>query len=200
MRKLFILSIALLSFGCSTFQSRPFDPNEYSLAVSVAANATHAVHRCDSRDGDFKRYISEMNRDTFLLGEYVANKDDRESIAGAVGHVRAMTLAYALAGAHSSAYCRHKLSNVQAASRMLARSIGDMTEHDPCEGDVEKRYFMFEKSMSDGTITSEEFKDLVDDLVGMKKIDASSCSLANRQKMEDGIRFIERMVKVLTIF
>ena len=177
--------------GCSAFSSRAYDPVEYNYAVLVSANATHAVSRCQVRGDEFNAYLQKINSDTFTLMEYMANKGDSEQTLIAATQVREITQDFLANTNYSHRFCQHKLSNIQASARMLARGVGSSDKFDACKGNVQERFALFEASYKQGKITQEEFVNLSNDLLKMGAVNTASCSLENRTKLENALKLIQ---------
>ena len=77
MKQFFMILLLGLLVGCSAITARQFDPVEYNYAITIAANSTHAVHLCSTKGPDYYNYLTLMNHDSFVLTEYVANKNDK---------------------------------------------------------------------------------------------------------------------------
>jgi len=203
MNKLLPIVAALSIAGCSAFMSRAYDPVEYNYAVLIAANSTHAVSRCESRNGEYDEYdeynvyLQKINSDTFTLMEYVANKSDSEQALIAATQVREITQDFLANTNYSHRFCQHKLSNIQASARMLARGVGSTDRFDICKGNVQERFALFEASYKQNKITKEEFVDLSNDLLKMGQINTAGCSYESRTKLENTLHLIEFAIKYL---
>lgn len=201
--KLFTLLIILILTGCSTitgmFTARTYDPVEYNYAVMIATNATHAVHRCKVQGTDYHGYLQAMNHDTLILVEYVSNKKDAEQALPAARQIRSVTTSFMARPDRSVSYCLHKINSIQASARMFARGIATSTQFNPCDGNPGERLIDFQKSYDAKEITKEEFTDLVSDLQKLVTIDASSCTLANRAKMDKLVSDLQSLTGLLAI-
>lgn len=194
--RVLIIAFALFLTGCSAFKARTYDPVEYSVAASIAADATHVVHRCDKQDStDFAFFAQSLNRNSFYLVEYLQNKPDSLLVVRQAQELRTMTQQFFVT--HTVRYCIHKMSNIQAASRMLARSLALDDKFDPCNSSVQTRYELFKASYSDGQISKSEFVELSNDLLRLSRIDASHCSLQNRKDMQDALDVIKAALTLL---
>jgi len=195
--KLGIIAILLGLSGCTMFSSRQYDPVEYSYAVSIAADATHAVSRCDKRGPEYDAYLQKINSTTFLLDEFVANKSDSEQALPAALQIREVTKGLLANKSYSTRYCQHKLSNVQASARMFARGVGNTDRFNVCLGKVEERFASFEDSFKNNKITNLEFVDLGGDLMRLKTIDTSSCTLQQRVEFEKAIATVKTALSLI---
>lgn len=188
MKKLLTLGAILALSACSTitdkFTARTYDPVEYNYAVMIATNATHAAHLCGQKGVDYDGYLQAMNHDTLTLVEYVSNKEDTTQALPAAEQIRGVTMSFLARPVRSVSYCLHKVNNIQASARMYARAIATSTKFNPCEGNPEDRLVDFKKSYDAKAISKEEFADLAGDLQKLTLIDASSCTLENRAKMD----------------
>lgn len=198
--KLTILAVALSLSGCAMFSSRDYDPIEYSYAIDIATDATHAVHRCATRSDGFDTYLQKINATSFTLVEYVSNKADSTQVLPAAMQVRDVSLSFLMTPSYSNRYCQHKLSNIQASARMFARGVGNTDRFNICAGNVQDRFAAFQKSFDENAITKSEFVDLSGDLIRMKTIDSSSCTLEQRVEFESTINGIQAALSILTIF
>ena len=196
--KYFTCVLTLLLSACASVGARSYDPAEYSLAVSISANTTHAIHRCDSMaNSEFQGFIQKVNLDSFTLVEFVSNKADSVQAKPSAEQVRNLISEFFKAPKPTFKYCVHKLSNVQASSRMLARALGGYSQISACEGSVQARYALFEASYLAKNITEAEFKELVDDLMNLKSIDSYSCTLEERRELEQALKIIQLAVRLL---
>ena len=198
--KLTIVAAAIALSGCAMFSSRDYDPVEYSYAIDIAADATHAVHRCNTRDDGFDSYLKKLNSNSFTLVEYVSNKADSVQVLPAAMQVRDVTSSFLMTPTYSNRYCQHKLSNIQASARMFARGVGNTDRFNICDGNVQDRFAAFQKSLIENAITKPEFVDLSGDLIRMKVIDTSSCTLEQRVEFESTINSIQTALSVLSVF
>lgn len=187
--------MVLVAAGCSTQVSRPYDAVEYKLVTDMSVSATHAIHRCDKVTGDeWQAWAQKLNHDSTTLVEFVYNKADREQVLPAARQIRVQVSEMLGKPSLSATYCRHKLSNIQAGSRILARALAN-ADLDLCQGDVVKRYDLFAKSFKQGYVTKSEFEDLVSDLTRLAQIDQSGCTLKHRAELEQALE----LLKLLTI-
>ena len=191
------LILLLLLTGCTAFTTRQFDPVEYNYAVNISANATHAIHRCKSKNAEYNEYLRLINRDSFTLVEYISNKSDNLEALPAGTELRNITLSFLLKPKSSEQYCVHKLSNIQASARMYARAIGYDSKYDICDGELSSKVLIYKSSMDSELISREEYSDLVNDLVKMDAINKAGCKLENRQKLNkliDGLKSISGLI------
>ena len=198
--KLTLLTMVLALSGCAMFSSRDYDPIEYSYAIDIATDATHALHRCTTRSDGFDTYLQKINATSFTLVEYVSNKDDSAQVLPAAMQIRDVALSFLMTPTYSDRYCQHKLSNIQASARMFARGVGNTDRFNICAGNVQDRFSAFQKSLDEKAITKPEFVDLSGDLIRMITIDTSSCTLEQRVEFENTINGIQAALSILTIF
>ena len=194
MKKLLVILAFVLS-GCSLWTQRAYDPVEYSMAVSIAADATRAIHNCDS-DARLV-YTQRLGNTSFVLVEYMQNKRDSAAQSEAALLLRRMVQDFNAETSTSIRYCVHKLASVQAAARMLASGIALTDQFDLCSGDVTTRYKAFEASYTSGVLSQHEFTELTNDLLRLKTIDTSSCSLERRRQLNEALDLISKAVSVL---
>lgn len=190
--KLGVIASVILLAGCSMFQARSYDPVEYNYAVVITTNATHATHRCTSMsDPDYNLWLQEINHESLTLVEYVSDKDDTAQVVPAAQQIRDMTSTMLGHTAYSIGYCQHKLSNIQASARTFARAVGGNGKYDMCQSDVQSRYKLFKKSFDSGRISNDEFKELSLDLLKLKTIDTSGCTLEERAQMAAALSVVQ---------
>ena len=197
--KLLSILFALFLFGCSSITTRDFDSIEYNYAVNISADATHAIHLCKIKNSDYYGYLKQINHNSFVLEEYVANKADSDIALPAVNQLRDISLSFLIKSTMSDSYCISKLSNVQASARMYARSIGYASKFDPCKGDVESNFTIFKKQYDSKEITQDEFKDLTGDLIKMNTIDQSGCTLETRNNLNKFLDNMKDIAGLLTL-
>ncbi len=200
MKKIYLIAITLFLTACSTnmIKSRNFDSTEFNYATLIAADSTHAIHRCSSKGTEFENYLQKLNSETFYLVEYVSNKSDTEQVLPAANMVREITFDYLTDNKDKSVkFCQHKLSNVQVSARMLARGLANSDRFDACSGDVQQRFELFEKSYNEKLISKNEFVNLSNDLLKLKTINTAGCTLENRAKFETAIDLIQKTVSFL---
>lgn len=192
MKKILLASLMLLS-GCSMFQARSYDPVEYNYAVVITINATHATHRCQNMlDPDYDLWLQEINHESLTLVEYVSDKDDTEQVMPAAQQIRDMISIMLGHKKYSITYCQHKLSNIQSSARTFARATGGNSKYDMCQSDVQSRYGLFKDSFDHKLISKDEFAELSGDLLKLKTINTSGCTLEERAKMAEAIDVIQK--------
>ena len=81
--------------------------------------------------------------------------------------------------------------------KRVARALGGAEDFNACEGNVETRYALFEKSYKDQKITRSEFSDLVGDLLRLETVDTSGCTLATRVKLQQALSAIQTAASLL---
>ena len=185
MKQFFMILLLGLLVGCSAITARQFDPVEYNYAITIAANSTHAVHLCSTKGPDYYNYLTLMNHDSFVLTEYVANKNDKMQALPAANQLRDITLSFLLHKSDSVDYCQLKLGNIQGSARMYARSVGYDYSYDPCSGDAATRLALFKSAHDAKKISDDDFKDLTTDILRLQTIDKSSCTLESSKKLND---------------
>ncbi len=198
MKRIVLLLLLPLVASCSMFKSRAYDPVEYDYAIQLATDATHAVHRCADANDEYYAYLQSLNHISFLLPEYIKNKADSKQALPSAVRVRQLTISFLQRHDRTAQYCTHKLSNIQAASRMLARSLGSAEGFDPCSDDVKARYALFEDSYKKKLISEDEFKELSGDLTDLSTINVSSCTLQHREQLEASVHAIQSAVGIIT--
>jgi len=178
---------------------RTYDPVEYDYLVRMASNSTHAVHRCDDTKGaEFQKYAQLLNADSMQFVEFVSNKDGSELLQPQAQQIRTMVNQFLRHADGSLKYCVHKVSNIQASTRMLGRSLGGYDQKNACFGDVKSRYTLFEDSFNASAITKSEFTELSNDLLKLQDIDASGCTVKSKQDLLQTLNFIRQAVSVIS--
>ena len=194
MKKLLVILAFVLS-GCSLWTQRAYDPVEYSMAVGIAADATRAIHNCDS-DARLP-YTQRLSNTSFVLVEYLQNKRDSAAQSEAALLLRRMVQDFNAEANTSIRYCVHKLSSIQAASRMLARGIALSDQFDPCAGDPKQRLKVFTTSYEEGALTDTEFKNLASDVLRLQNINTVSCSLESRRQLQEAVELATKIISAL---
>ena len=189
--------LVVLLAGCSMLKARTYDAVEYDYVITTVVNSTQAIHLCAKQDKDYASFVQALSANSLHLEEYITNKADTKQIEPAVKQIIAMSKDLSLRSSYSEMYCKHKLSNIQESSRTLARALGNTDKFDLCKGDVQMRYSLFELSYKTDKITLSEFKELTKDILKLKEVNQSSCTLENRIKMEETINLIEKSASIL---
>jgi hypothetical protein len=198
MKYFLLLCLAGLS-GCTGFMPRPYDPVEYNNLISLTVVSTQAIHNCPIRGDDFVASMNKLKAASEHLDEFISNKRDIGNVEVSVKHLNFMIMTIINNPNYSNQYCTHKLSNIQASSRILSRAIGDDKDLNLCQGNVQTRYALFEDSYLKKRITKPEFKDLTSDLRRLKEIDASACKMELMIQMQEAIQAIESSMAVLGV-
>jgi len=200
MKLLTTLTLTILLSACSAFQARTYDPVEYNYAVMITSNTTHATHRCnDMSNPEYNMWLQEINHDTLTLVEFVSDKSDTDQAVPSVIQIRDMTSTFLNRTNYSITYCQHKLSNIQSSARTFARAISGNEKYNMCQSDVQSRYDLFAKSYNANLIRKDEFDELVGDLLKLKTIDTSGCTLEERAKMQHALEVIQSASKLLGV-
>jgi hypothetical protein len=181
--------------------NRTYDPVEYNYAIQLTVNATHAVHRCNAMETtEFDNYVQKLNSDSFTLVEYVSNKSNAGQILPEAKQLRMLVEEFTSKDAKSEMYCKHKLSNIQAGSRIFARVDNNNTGgFNYCQDDLKNRYVLFEQSFNKQLISQTEFKELSDDLLKLKTVDTRGCVIQIRNKMQEDIKYIEKALSIIKL-
>ena len=165
------------------------------MAVNIAADSTRAIHYCDS-DARLP-YTQRLSNTSFVLVEYLQNKRDSKDVLQSSIDLRRMVQEFNKEQNTSIRYCVHKLSNIQAASRMLARGIALAAQFDPCAGDPKQRLKVFTTSYEEGALTDIEFKNLAGDVLRLQNINTVSCSLENRRQLQEAVELATKIISAL---
>jgi len=194
---LFVLSLTTL-FGCAT--GRQYDPVEYNYSIISSVAATRAIHQCGNpEDVLFKRYVADLNEATMHLQEYQKfAKNNVQTYQGAL-ELRKLVLELVLNGNYSEQYCIHKLSGIQSASRVMAKTFGKQGGVDICSSDVSSRYHIYRESYVDGKITQAEFYELVNDLIKLSKLDSAGCTAQQKNEIQEILNTISKIYSVAGI-
>jgi hypothetical protein len=205
MKNKWLMILVILMTGCSTvtamlLKTYPFDPVEYSLAVDLTVNTTRAIHRCENTTAsntDLWKFIQNVNTADLELQEYSSNKDNSEQLMVQINQIAGMISNILSRSTFTPQYCIHKLGNIQAASRILDRTLGRNEKFNPCQGGIIARSNAFTASYKANKITVNEYKELVMDLAKLKEIDTTGCSTANRNKMQDELNIVNEAIPVI---
>jgi hypothetical protein len=198
--------------GCSTtknltadseaFTIRQYDPVEYYLAVSTTVNATRAIHRANDTsplNTEFWGYVQDMNTASFVLDEYVKNKDDSFKIFPVVDAMRSSVNELLARGTFSSAYAVDKLTDIQVESRILSRTLGSTDRYSMCDGGIKIRANRFTDDYNAKKITPDEYKDLMADLIKLETVDTTSCDFVTRTKFLNDIEFVKSILGAIKL-
>ena len=192
---------AFMLAGCLSLTPRPYDNVEYGIASSLTVNTTRAIYRCSevntSDSKELWKYIQNSNTDSLLLYEYITNKDNSDMLVPAIVNVRDLMNDVLKNSSFSSKYCIHKLSNIQVGSRILSRTLGQSDNFNVCQGDVSERFKLFKDSYDKKLITVAEYKELVEDLINLKKINTAGCDQATRTKMLEDLQMLEKILPTI---
>lgn len=195
MKYLFIVGALFLS-GCAVITPRTFNPVEYDYSVKTTVSATRAVHLCGNAEYQtkFASFVNDLNEHSMSLMEYEKHIDGNQySLVGAT-YVRQLVIDFTVRQNKSNAYCVHKLSSIQSASRTLSRALGGLNAYDICDSDVMQRYSKYEESFKAGKLSKDEFVELVNDLKYLKTVDRASCSFDNKEKLDQAIDFLSKVL------
>lgn len=188
--------------GCSTLESlvpRQYDNVEYKYSVDISVYATRAIHICSDPDKKalFVSYLQEANLDTMVLTEFATDKSDSAALKSMVEAIQLMVNDILIRGKFSQQYCVHKLSNIQASARIIARSLGQADQFNMCDGTIRERYDLFTKSFLAKEITPSEYKELVSDMIRLEKVDSTGCSFTVRQKHLQDLQLMETILPAI---
>lgn len=194
---LFVFSLTSL-FGCAT--GRQYDPVEYNYSIISSVAATRAIHQCNDRENVlFKRYVTDLNDATMHLQEYQKfAKNNTQTYQGAL-ELRKLVLGFVLNSNYTEQYCVHKLSGIQSASRVMAKTFGKQGGIDICVSDVSSRYNLYRESYVNNRITQMEFYDLVDDLIKLSNLDSVGCTAQQKNEIQEIINTISKVYSVAGI-
>ena len=196
-RHLVISSTLLIGFTLSLITGcmltpRPYDNIEYSYVINTSVQSTRAIHRCNDVDKtDFWKYYQELNTSSFTLDEFINNKGNSEYINESVDNLRDMVNDFSQKGKFTNQYCIHKLSNIQASSRIVSRVLGGSDKYNFCDKSIKDRFLVFKDSYDKKLITKEEFKELIEDLTRLEKIDTNTCDIYVRERLIEDFNMIK---------
>jgi hypothetical protein len=191
----------ILICGCSYLNGpKQFDNVEYELINKVTVSTTRAIHLCNDVDKqiNYSTYVQQANLDTMLFVEYESNRSDSLALKQMAFNLQAMVNDVLIRGKYTPIYCIHKLSNIQASARIIERTLGETDQHSMCSASIKTRYDMFLKSYGDNDITKSEFQELSKDMVRLKEIDTTGCTLTDKQKQLEDIEFVEKSLSLIT--
>ena len=196
-----LISISVLIstiVGCN-IAPRQYDPVEYSYVINTTINTTRAIHRCNDSDGsEFWSYVELSNTSSLFLDEYSRNKGDSANLVLSISQLRDMVNDVLKRRNFSNQYCVHKLSNIQASSRIISRVLGSADNINYCSGNIKQRFIAFKTSYDKKEINASEFNELVNDILKLEKIDKTVCSEATKQQMLEDLQFIQSVLPTLT--
>lgn len=173
---------------------KDFDPVEYDQVVSVVVDATRTIHVCnDMKNPLYVQFLNNLNSSTLKLDEYARHKAGKETVYNAVAFIRKLVLEYDYALTPSPQYCLHKLSEVQAGARTIARALGGRHSVDICDYTVESRFVLYKQSYAENRITEAEFSELVADIHKLKEVDKSGCSIENADKLDKALEAVSAL-------
>ena len=191
MKKLLVALCAIILTGCAT---RPFDPVEYNFAISAAVLSTRAIHQCGEKSDRFHEYVKELNTQTMYLYEYEKHHDENKNVLIGVTNLRELVLDFVqVESVSSEAYCVHKLSEVQATSRALAKTLSGM-HLDLCSSDALERLSFYKDSYASNRINKSEYEELVRDLQRLVRTDNAYCTEEQNELMKRTVTAISSLV------
>ena len=200
MRITILLLSAMLLAGCSLLSDpRPYDNVEYLLITKVTVESTRAIHMCSDpthKNTVLWEHVDEVNANSLVLDEFLANKNDSLSQKQTVTNIRLMVNNLLVRGNFSKAYCVEKLTNIQASSRIVARSMGQ-SDHAACDGGIQDRYTIFAKSFAEKEISASEFKELVNDVDRLTNVDTKGCDADTLRKHQEDVQLMEKVVPMI---
>ena len=190
--KFLLLSIVILLQGCAWMTPRAFDSTEYNYAIQTTVMATRAVHLCGNVEHkqEFEDFMKVLNQESMFMIEYETHKDSNKNVIVGVTQTRQLVATMIVHNAYSTQYCFHKLSEVQASARTIARSLGGLEEFDICKSNVWGRFEVYEASYKANKISKLEFDELVNDLVSLQKVDHSSCSMQQKNSLANAVQSV----------
>lgn len=190
-----IIAICLILSGCA---SRGFDSNEYNYAIQSSVLSTRAIHQCGSKSKTYNDFVNELNAQTMFLFEYEKYHPRNDYSLPAVTTLRQLVIDFTKAPKeHSAAYCVHKLSEIQSASRALARTLSGIGFLDICTSDVMTRLEVYKTSLNTGKISKDEYYELVNDLTLLANADTALCTIQQQEAVAKAISAIKSVSSVL---
>lgn len=186
--------VPLMLCACA---SREFDQTEYKYAIESAVLSTRAIHQCASKSPRYDEFIQDLNTQTMYLFEYEKHLPSNAHALNGVTNLRQLVLDFMKSTEHTSTYCVHKLSEIQSASRTVARMMSGMGYMDMCSSDAMSRLSLYQQSFQDKNITQGEYAELVHDLSRLTSIDESVCSIQEREALLQAISAISKVVNAL---
>ena len=203
MKKSMVVLAALTALtGCAALlQDRPFDSMEYDRATRITVYATKAVHECVTpKNPVFASSLATLNLETMVLNEYEQNRVNSVNQQVSAERLRVLTKNFVLHKPYSYEFCVLALTEVQSASRTLARVLaGGAVHYDMCHSDVMTRFSTIEAAYKANTIAKDEFEELVKDLLELKKIDVAGCSVQNAQELKASLQIITQAYPYLSL-
>lgn len=188
MEPITLLLVAGLATGLSQVKPPSIDLNEYQQVVTVTAYTTQAISNCKDRSVQ----SNEIEASVLTLLEYESHIPNMEHNLVATNEMKRLIGDFNSHSFYTVKYCQHKLSELQVVSRTLARAMGGLNKFNICDMDVTTRKQMYDVSYKQGLITWTEFDELVQDLIHLKEVDKSSCSIENATKMDQALEIIEK--------
>ena len=182
--------------GLSTSHSTTMDTMEYEHVIQVVVSATQHVQQCRLQP---KQDIAELKASVDGLIEYQSHIAKAQSNLSVSQDLKEMVMQFKQKDRYSVRYCQHKLSEIQAMSRTLARAMGGLNKFNICDSDVSVRYDLYKESYDKGQLSSLEFQELTDDILKLTEADKSNCSLENRVKLEQALKAIQQASSLIPL-
>jgi hypothetical protein len=199
MKQCILILLFLFLSACSTlnaFKPRTYDPMEYSKTVEIVVDSTRAIHLCNHPEPanvNLWKHIEDVNTHSLELDEFERNKDlNALRIGEAVSDVRSMVINLQTRMNFSAAYCVHKLSNIQASARIIARTVGKSDRYAMCDGQIKERLDLFTASFNEKKLSVSEYKELVFDIYRLEKVDTVGCTESVKAKVEKDLDAVEK--------
>jgi hypothetical protein len=199
---LVLLTVVFLLGGCTTLKDRPFDATEYDRAIRITVDVTRAIHQCVTPENPlFDISLYSLNTETMILSEYELNKPNSANQVEGVLRLRKLTQQFYLhTHPYSTEFCKQALSEIQSASRTLARVLSDSEKtYDMCDSDVMARFNKFQAAYSEGLINKLELEELAKGLLELKKLDVAGCSVKTAEELKAAIKLITQTYPYLSL-
>ena len=186
--------------GCSYLTPRQFDATEYMQTILITNDATRLTHQCAIQGPEFDNFLSELNTNSMVFLEYSKSKQNNTDVESAAFQIRVMVLEFDVkAKSSSKEYCIAKITNIQNASRTLARSLGRVDNYDMCHSNLVSIWNDLTSMKDKAAISQQEYVELSKDVTRLGKINIATCSLQDREKIEEGIAIISKALSFVPL-
>ena len=183
-----LVAASALVMSYTSAAPKDFDPVEYEHVIAVAVNSMRAADLCeDMSNPAYRTLIQTLTASALKLEEYVLHKADKEETEKAAKYVHQLVVEYASNPSPSARYCTHKLTEVRAGARTLARVLGGRYKTSICDYTLFQLVDAYKESYTSGQITKHELVELTADLQKVKDIYKTGCSIENAVKLDKAV-------------
>ncbi len=187
-----LLALAVAGVAGLSLKPPVIDHVQYSHIVQVSAAATQAVKQCRTENVDLRPLVFQ----TQTLVEYETHLNTNTE-PGIAKDLQQLVKQFEHRTTYSVKYCQHKLSEIQAASRTMARAVSGVSKYNFCDSNVEERFYWYQESYALDLISKSEFKELAEDVRHLAGTDRKACSTDQAIKLDQSIQVITDVIGMM---